>query len=211
MRQTGVDRRLSLLQAALDLFSTQGYAGTTTRAIAERSGVTEALLYRHFATKQDLLRAVVDRFTPRPLFAPPPPDMHAMPIRAVLELLISRYLDTFWSHRAFMQMVFSTPKRERATLEEIHEEFNKQGIYLYVLLQERSDRKELKPNIAAAATEVIATATGGFLQQTLEDEPANWEETRTRFVERLLTVVLEGIHTKNFQNDETMNPPGDVE
>ncbi len=193
VRQTGSSRRLSLLQAALDLFSTQGYAGTTTRAIAERSGVTEAILYRHFATKQDLLRAVVEQYSPRPLFAPPPVSVQILPIRAALELLVTLYLDTFWANRAFMLMVFTTPRREQAALAEIHAEFHDQGVGLCRLLQERSDRHELRPDIATVATDVIAAATGGFLQRVLDDEPADWEQARAAFVTNLLDTVLHGI------------------
>lgn len=55
-------RRL-LLDAARDLFAQRGYAGTTTRAIAERAGVANSLLHRHFAGKAQLFEeAVFDPF-----------------------------------------------------------------------------------------------------------------------------------------------------
>ena len=54
MRLSASDRRQSLLDAALDLFSRQGYQGTTTRQVADRAGITEALIFRHFPTKEDL-------------------------------------------------------------------------------------------------------------------------------------------------------------
>jgi AcrR family transcriptional regulator len=47
--------REALLQAALELFSEQGYDATTTAAIARRAGVSEMTLFRHFATKDALL------------------------------------------------------------------------------------------------------------------------------------------------------------
>ncbi len=193
MRQTGADRRLSLLQAALDLFSTQGYDGTTTRAIAERGGVTEALLFKHFSTKQALLRAVVEEFGPRRLFPPPPPSAAALPARAALELLVTRYLDACWENRAFLRMVFTTPRRDQAVFAEVWAEFGRQGLYLYALLEERSDRGELRPGIAEAATEVIATSTSGFLQRMQGEEPTNWEQARARFVAHLLSVLFGGI------------------
>lgn len=193
MRQTGSDRRLSLLQAALDLFSTQGYAGTTTKAIAEGSGVTEAMLFRHFRTKEELLHAVVEEFNPRPLFSPPPSSIHTLPARAALELLLTRYLDSVWANRVFMLMVFTTPRREQAAFEEIWAEFGKQGLYLYTMLQERSDRNELKAGIAPAATDVIAGATSGFLQRVLNEAPQDWETARSAYVSHLLQVLFGGI------------------
>ena len=57
---SGEDRRHQLLEIAIDLFSKKGFAGTTTREIAAAAGVTEAIIFRHFATKQDLYAAILD-------------------------------------------------------------------------------------------------------------------------------------------------------
>src|SRR5450759_3730013 len=54
------DRRLQLVETALDFFSRKGFGGTTTKEIAAAAGVTEAIIFRHFPTKQDLYNAVLD-------------------------------------------------------------------------------------------------------------------------------------------------------
>ena len=54
------DRRRQLLDAALDLFSRKGFGGTTTKEIAAAAGVTEAIIFRHFPSKQALYTAVLD-------------------------------------------------------------------------------------------------------------------------------------------------------
>src|SRR5580692_4754342 len=59
-RMTGNDRRNQLIEVAIDLFSRKGFGGTTTREIAAAAGVTEAIIFRHFATKQDLYKAILD-------------------------------------------------------------------------------------------------------------------------------------------------------
>jgi AcrR family transcriptional regulator len=59
-RAPGEVREL-VLEAARELFSTHGYPSTSTKRIAERAGVAEALLFRHFGSKAQLFReAVVD-------------------------------------------------------------------------------------------------------------------------------------------------------
>ena len=50
--------RERILDVALDLFTDQGYDGTSLREIAERLGVTKAALYYHFASKEDILMAL---------------------------------------------------------------------------------------------------------------------------------------------------------
>ena len=59
-RMSGDDRRRQLIEVAIDLFSQNGFAGTTTKEIAAAAGVTEAIIFRHFATKQDLYKAILD-------------------------------------------------------------------------------------------------------------------------------------------------------
>jgi AcrR family transcriptional regulator len=53
------ERRVSILAAAREAFMSSGYGGARTRDIAQRAGVNEALLFRHFATKEDIFRAAV--------------------------------------------------------------------------------------------------------------------------------------------------------
>ena len=59
MRLAASDRRERLIEAATRLFSIQGYDGTTTREIADAAGISEAIIFRHFANKEDLYWAVV--------------------------------------------------------------------------------------------------------------------------------------------------------
>src|SRR6185503_7738922 len=64
-RMSGTDRRAQLIDIAIDLFSRRGFAGTTTKEIAAAAGVTEAIIFRHFATKQDLYTAIVESMCSR--------------------------------------------------------------------------------------------------------------------------------------------------
>jgi len=57
---TAEDRRLQILRVAVSLFSQRGFGGTTTREIAQAAGVSEAMVFRHFATKQELYAAILD-------------------------------------------------------------------------------------------------------------------------------------------------------
>jgi AcrR family transcriptional regulator len=55
------DRRAQILSVAARLFARQGFQGTTTKAIAQHSGVTEALIFRHFPSKEGLYWAVIEK------------------------------------------------------------------------------------------------------------------------------------------------------
>ena len=53
------DTRQRILDVAVDLFIEHGYAGTSVRDISERIGMTKGSLYYHFASKEDVLNALV--------------------------------------------------------------------------------------------------------------------------------------------------------
>jgi TetR/AcrR family transcriptional regulator len=59
-RMPAGDRRRQLLDAALELFSRKGFGGATTKEIAAAAGITEAIIFRHFPSKQALYTAVLD-------------------------------------------------------------------------------------------------------------------------------------------------------
>lgn len=60
IRMPAVDRHRQLLKAAIASFSRNGFGGTKTKDIAAAAGVSEAILFRHFASKEDLYHAILD-------------------------------------------------------------------------------------------------------------------------------------------------------
>ena len=89
----GAERRELLLSAAREQFARHGFHGAATAAIARRAGCSEAILYRHFASKRDLLLAVLEREVSARIdesraIAPPPGADPAAALPAVLRRLL---------------------------------------------------------------------------------------------------------------------------
>jgi TetR/AcrR family transcriptional regulator len=59
-RLSSQDRRSQLIAQAIKLFSQRGFSGTRTKDIAAACGVSEGILFRHFATKEDLYHAILE-------------------------------------------------------------------------------------------------------------------------------------------------------
>src|SRR5579884_4273251 len=53
------ERRDAIVRAAVPLFARKGFAGTTTREIAEAAGISEALVFKHFPSKQLLYAEIL--------------------------------------------------------------------------------------------------------------------------------------------------------
>ena len=57
-----LDRREVILREAAELFARQGIAATTVREIADAAGILSGSLYHHFASKDDIVDAVLSTF-----------------------------------------------------------------------------------------------------------------------------------------------------
>jgi AcrR family transcriptional regulator len=59
-RLTGEERRHVIIDAALTLFARKGFRGTTTKEIAQAAGCSEATIFKHFTTKDELYSAILE-------------------------------------------------------------------------------------------------------------------------------------------------------
>jgi AcrR family transcriptional regulator len=66
-------RRREIADAALEVIAEEGLARFTSLAIARKVGVSDGALFRHFASKDEIVLAAIDRVE-EILFAAPPPD-----------------------------------------------------------------------------------------------------------------------------------------
>lgn len=62
-RLPAAERRATLIDTAIAVFSSEGYRSTTMEAIAGQAGVTKPVLYQHFASKHELFQHLLDRVT----------------------------------------------------------------------------------------------------------------------------------------------------
>lgn len=58
-RLTAEKRKSQIVRLATSLFVKKGFKGTTTREIARKAGISEAVIYKYFAKKEDLYKAII--------------------------------------------------------------------------------------------------------------------------------------------------------
>src|ERR687897_2864247 len=59
-RLSADQRKQAIVDAVRDVFAEKGFDGTTTRELARAANVSEALLYKHFPSKESLYAAMLD-------------------------------------------------------------------------------------------------------------------------------------------------------
>ena len=69
-RISGAERKASIIASAASLFAAKGFTGTKTKAIAAHAGVSEALVFKHFPSKNDLYTAILAKESPIPCILP---------------------------------------------------------------------------------------------------------------------------------------------
>ena len=69
MRKEAEERRNEILDAVDELFGQKGFDGTSTNDILEKVGIARGTLYYHFKSKEDIMDALIDRYSVRLLGA----------------------------------------------------------------------------------------------------------------------------------------------
>ena len=59
------ERQAGILKGAAQAFARSGYAATSMEDVAAASGITKLIVYRHFESKEELYRAVLQRVSDR--------------------------------------------------------------------------------------------------------------------------------------------------
>jgi AcrR family transcriptional regulator len=112
--------RERLVQAALDLFTEQGYDATTVNEIAERAGVTKMTFFRHFPDKREVLFAagqeVHSQILADAIAAAPDPATPLQAVAAALDALSATFTDDRREFAARLRVVVAGQRelRERA-------------------------------------------------------------------------------------------------
>jgi AcrR family transcriptional regulator len=188
-------RREHILTVALGLFAAHGYAGTSTRSIAEAAGVTEGLIFHYFESKDALLFALLarrDTFAGR--IATLLQQHQGGTARALFEAIGRGYADVTPAEAAFVGFV-SAEAHVNPALRSYIAAGNAVVLDLFVaILTERVRAGELRASASLQAA--VMGFFGGFsfffLQQR-DLPPAKWRREAAAFAEAWCAQCWRGI------------------
>lgn len=128
---SGDKRREQILQTAFDLFSRKGFSGTTTKDIARAAGVSEAMVFKHFGSKDELYGALIEAKTCNDGLSKRPweenePMIEAMANKDDFGVFYHFALKALTKHQqdiAFMRMIFYSALEEHVIAEKFFKEF----------------------------------------------------------------------------------------
>ena len=188
-------RRL-ILEAARERFGANGYAGTTTRQIAERAQVTEKALYRHFGTKAGLFEAAM--LTPLTEFIQAyhqawtnfPPDL---PPEQRLAPFIRGFFPLVREHRDLLLSVIAIRSAEGPGGSPVAREFTDAIRGLHVVARtEFEERSWAGPDPAVT----IAASAGMVISLVLHEDlllPDQTHTDREQLPEAIINLIIHGV------------------
>lgn len=116
-------RRDQILEAALKVFSSGGFAETTMDAVATAVGVSKASLYNYFPTKDALLQELVQRFSLLPELSALIDGIRALPAERAIPTLVGQIWPRLRERRELARVlvreVQSFPDRARVYAERV--------------------------------------------------------------------------------------------
>ncbi|AMN47112.1 TetR family transcriptional regulator [Steroidobacter denitrificans] len=170
------ERRAATVEAVVNLAAEQNPSDITTTAIAQRMGLTQGALFRHFPTKDAILQAVMSWVTERLLArVDKAAEGVASPI-AALEAVFMTHIDFVSDHPGVPRMLFGELQRPGETLPKrmVQTLIHHYGERLRRLLEAGKTRGELDAelDLDAAAVLFIGSIQGLVMQSLLDSDVA---------------------------------------
>ncbi|MEK4027008.1 MULTISPECIES: TetR/AcrR family transcriptional regulator [Bacillaceae] len=155
-----------IINATIELVREKGYKATTTKAIAEKAGVNEVTIFRHFGSKKSILESAVQRFSYVPLLSKAIREKVVWELEEDLYLLSKAYMDYLVSIQDFVLIGF----KEAGLFPEVDEEIANIPLELKKVMMDYFQAMEEKgkvdcPDIESAALQFIYMNFGFFLSK----------------------------------------------
>lgn len=165
------ERRAATVEAVIDLAAEQNPSDITTTAIAQRMGLTQGALFRHFPTKDAILEAVMAWVAKHLLDRVDKAAKGLTSPMAALEAIFLTHIDFVGKHPGVPRMLFGELQRAGETLPKrmVQTLVQDYGQRLRTLLEAGKAQGELDPDldVNTAAVLFIGTIQGLVMQSIL--------------------------------------------
>jgi AcrR family transcriptional regulator len=186
-------RREEILEAAAAVFAAKGYHNATTREIAEAADLAEGTIFNYFASKQELLQAVLEQGAARmrALVVHLDPQQ---PLRQALTGLLAAALGYFIDSRTYLQALAAEALTNPQVLEaHVLPRLRLMQVSLQSMLGAQIDLGRLRPmDTEVAARLVMGMVSALILPIVLGVQPPPGPEERQRLAGDIVGLLLDG-------------------
>ena len=193
------DRRLQILEAALRVFAQKGFVRATNKDIAKEAGITPGLIYHYFDSKEGLLKAAIDEYSPLRLIHAPPADLLAQTPEKFLRIVAGQLLTILEDEhfvrlmRVFLPEAIYHPEIPLYNLPAMQEVIN----FLARYFSAKMESGEMRKTNASMVAQIFGGSLMAFvIRRHLLHDPLALEFTHEEIVEEVVGIVLHGVLTR---------------
>jgi len=209
-RLPGEERRRLIIDAAADLFSKHGLKGTTTREVAKAVGISEATIFKHFATKEELYTAIIETKTQtQQVLGAIGPLADARDDAALLRTLATELIERTQSDPTLMRLMFYSALEGHALADLFfRRRVQTLDVFLGRYIADRIAAGAFRPaDPLQTAWNFIGMVTFHILLHELFGQKPPAHLTRERAVEEMVTTFLEGVRSSNGETARAAHGP----
>ncbi len=155
------ERRSATVEAVVALAADQNPGDITTTAIAQQMGVSQAALFRHFPTKEDILESVMTWVAERLLSRVDAAAARASSPLAALEAVFTTHIEFIAKHPGVPKILFAEIQRPNNSLAKraVHTLLNRYSTRLQKLFTDGKAEGELDPDLDINAATILFIGT----------------------------------------------------
>ncbi len=193
---SGEERKAQIVRVATELFARDGFKGATTREIARKAGISEAVIYKHFSRKEDLYKAIIDSRCTNPGGEPRLLSMlKGKEGREVFVIIASYLLEEHRRDSSFLRLLMYSAL-EQQSLSELF--INTRGLEFLGFLEthiqsliEKGCMRGVDPALAARA--FIGMVEHYSIAQELYNAKSFFSRPERKVVEAFVDIFLNGM------------------
>lgn len=191
------DRREQIIDAAMRVFAQKGFARATNRDIALEAGITSGLIYYYFKSKEDLLRAALEKRSPVQVMTQITPEMLEQPPEILLPLISMRVLSIV-EHEQFvsvLRVLLPELLHGSAQIAPIVQGFFQRMIdFLIAYLQAQVTRGTVRADLdVEMVVQMIVSSVMGFvLRRQIMHDPKVQLYTHEELAHTIIETILRG-------------------
>jgi AcrR family transcriptional regulator len=188
--------REAILETSTKLFSQQGYTGVSIRDIAQACGVTNAALYYHFKSKEDLFLAMLQRDHEKVMRSLEEAANGPGDLRADLAQLVAAYIKvTYEQHQTFQTLWRDLKQMEDTRARKL---FGEMRADLLRPLEARLATAQADGELRAGNAKLYARLLHGLIMAlTHEGPPGRTSRVAGSDIETVIEVFLNGVRRQD--------------
>jgi len=193
-------RKAAIVEAAIKLFSDKGFRGTTTRELAAAVGVSEPVLYQHFATKSDLYSAIIESKSQdvRSLTEGLESFLDLGDDRAFFTHLADAILDFHEHDPGYLRLLLFSGLEKHELADRFHERQSRgflRAVFSYIgrRIEQGAFREGIDPTVIGLS--FIGMVAHYGLDRVVTDK-TDWPPDRKLVVDGMVSIFLDGVRKK---------------